>query len=133
MSEAELSRIFKAKLIHMDPVAEEDGCYYGSFPSLPKGVGLMILDGRLARIDVFEVGILTIQGASVGMSEKSLKKLYGAKLTEQPHAYTDPEGHYLTLASADHAYGIRFETDGKRVTGYYAGTAESIQYIEGCQ
>jgi hypothetical protein len=133
MSEAELSRAFKAKLIHIDPVVEEEGCYYGSFPSLPKGVGLMILDGRLERIDVFKAGILTISGAGVGMSERGLKHLYGAELAEQPHAYAGPEGHYLTLASADRKYGIRFETNGERVTGYYAGTAESIQYIEGCQ
>jgi hypothetical protein len=121
MSEAELSKVFKAKLIHIDPVADEKSCYYGSFPSLPKGVGLMILNGLLARVDVFKAGILTSQGAGVGMSERSVEKLYGAKLTKQPHAYTGPEGHYLTVVSVDHAYGIRFETDGKTVTGYYAG------------
>jgi hypothetical protein len=74
-----------------------------------------------------------MQGARIGMSEKCLKKLYGAKLTAQAHAYTGSEGHYLTLASADNGYGFRFETDGKTVTGYYAGTAESIRHIEGCQ
>lgn len=132
MSEVELSNIFKTKLVHLDPVMEEEGCYYASAPGLPKGVGLMILKGRLARIDVFSAGVLTVQGAGVGMSEKGLKKLYGTKLTEQSHAYIGPEGHYLTLASADQAYGTRFETDGKTVTRYYAGTAESIQYIEGC-
>lgn len=133
MSEEELAKRFGAKLVHIDPVAEEEACYYTSAPGLPEGVGLMILDGRLARIDVFKPGILTVSGAHVGMSESALKQLYGAKIAQTPHAYTGPEGHYLTLTSSNGAFGIRFETDGKVVTGYYAGTAESIQYIEGCQ
>ncbi len=93
----------------------------------------MFVDGRLARIDVFEPGIRTWSGAEVGMPEQALKQIYGAKLRQEPHAYIGPEGHYLTLLSPNRTMGIRFETDGSHITGYYSGTAEAIQYIEGCQ
>lgn len=133
LSEADLARAFGVPLIHIDPVAEEEGCYYASARGLSHGVGLMILDGHLARIDVFKPGVKTISGAEVGMSEAGLKRLYGSRLVQEPHAYTGPDGHYLTLHSSTGQYGLRFETDGNVVTGYYAGTAEAIQYIEGCQ
>jgi hypothetical protein len=37
------------------------------------------------------------------------------------------------MYSGDKKFGVRFETDGKMVTRYYVGTAEALQYIEGCQ
>ena len=36
------------------------------------------------------------------------------------------------MFSGDRHYGIRFETDGERVTEYYVGTAEAVQFIEDC-
>ena len=133
LSERALASVFGAPLVHTDPVAEEEGCYYTSTPTLPREAGLMIVNGRLARIDVFGPGLKTVSGAKVGMSELALKRRYGTRLTQESHAYTGPEGHYLTLKSRDGKYGVRFETDGKVVTGYYAGAVEAIQYIEGCQ
>jgi len=133
MSERALSHALGAPLVHIAPEEEEEGCYYASGHGLPKGVNLMMLNDRLARFDVTEPGVSTISGAGVGTSESELKGLYGGKLVQEPHAYTGPQGHYMTLRSVDGQYGVRFETDGLRVTGYYAGTAEAIQYIEGCQ
>jgi hypothetical protein len=133
MSEAQVARAAGSKLVHVAPEAEEEGCFYGSVRGLPKGASLMFNDGRLARIDVFEPGIRTWSGAEVGMTEQALKQIYKAQLRQSPHAYTGPEGHYLTLLSPNQTLGIRFETDGSKVTGYYSGTAEAIQYIEGCQ
>ena len=133
MNEQALVRALGAPLTHVAPEAEEEGCYYASGRGLPKGASLMMLNDRLARVDVTEPGIRTISGAGVGTSESELKRLYGGKLAQEPHAYIGPEGHYLTLRSTDGRYGVRFETDGQLVTGFYAGTAEAIQYIEGCQ
>lgn len=133
MSEQALARALGAPLTHVAPEAEEEGCYYASGRGLPKGVSLMMLNDRLARVDVYGPGVSTVSGASIGMSESELKRLYGGKLVQEPHAYTGPEGHYLTIRSPDGRYGVRFETDGLLVTGFYAGTAEAIQYIEGCQ
>ena len=133
MSEQTLVRALGAALFHVAPDAEEESCYYALGRGLPPKVHLMMLHNRLARIDVYEPGVSTVGGAGVGTSESDLKRLYGSKLIQEPHAYAGPEGHYLTLRSTDGDYSIRFETDGLLVTGFYAGTAHAIQYIEGCQ
>jgi hypothetical protein len=39
--------------------------------------------------------------------------------------------HYLTIRSDDRHYGVRFETDQGKITMFYAGTYEAIQYVEG--
>jgi len=49
-----------------------------------------------------------------------------------PHQYLDT-GHYLTVRSAHSRYGVRFETDKGKITEFYAGTYEAIQYVEGCE
>jgi len=50
----------------------------------------------------------------------------------EPHKYID-DGHYLTIRSADRKYGIRFETEKGKITGFYAGLYSAIQYVEGCE
>ena len=43
----------------------------------------MIVNGRLARIDVFGPGLKTVSGAEVGMSELALKRRYGTRVTQE--------------------------------------------------
>jgi hypothetical protein len=93
----------------------------------------MILDGRVGRVDIDNRDMQTAEAVHNGDSEADAIKAYGKRLKIAPSAYMGPEGHYLTLHSADGRYGIRFETDGGRITRYYAGTAEAIEYIEGCE
>ena len=133
MSEHQVARAAGSPLVHLAPEAEEEGCFYGSVLGLPEGVSLMFVNGKLVRFDVSEPGIYTLSGAEIGTTERSLKQLYGPKLRQQPHAYTGPEGHYFTLLSPDKSLGVRFETDGSTVTRYYSGTADAIEFIEGCQ
>jgi hypothetical protein len=93
----------------------------------------MLIDGRLARIDVDTAAVATISGAHVGSTEAEVRALYPGQVITTPHFYTGPEGHYLVLTAPDGQRGIRFETDGQRVVRWYAGTAEAIQLVEGCQ
>jgi hypothetical protein len=110
---------------------DERGCFYVE-PKRHRGVAFMIEHGRATRVDVTAAGIRTAEGMEVGDTEKHALEVFGRRLKITPHAYTGPEGHYLTARSPDGKYGIRFETDGERITGYYAGFFKSIQYIEGC-
>jgi hypothetical protein len=111
---------------------EEQACFYADTPRHP-GIGFMVEHGRVTRIDVTEAAVPTASGIRVGDPEARVMKLYGPKLQVEPHAYDAPEGHYLTLLSADGRYGMRFETYQGRVTGFYAGEAHAIAYIEGCE
>ena len=110
--------------------SDSDECFYVTPKAHPQ-IGFMIVDKRLACIDVSEAGIATAEGIQVGDSEAKAKTAY-PNLEVQPHAYTAPDGSYLTVHSPDGKVGLRFETYKGKITGFYSGTAETIQYIEGC-
>ena len=107
---------------------EDQGCFYVTATKHPQ-VSFMIASRRLVRIDVDKTGVPTTEGVQVGDSEEHVKQVYGPRLRVAPHNYTD--GHYLTLRNGNHA--IRFETDEGKISTFYAGTFEAIQYVEGCQ
>lgn len=112
---------------------DEQTCFYVQ-PRQHRDTGIMILYRRVARVDVFapkgtSPSTATADGVRIGDSEARVLKLYGQKVAVSPHAYTDG-GHYLTIRSSK--YGLRFETDGIKVTGFYAGTTAAIAFIEGC-
>jgi hypothetical protein len=115
------------------PVAEdEQACYYLELKGHPD-TAIMMLDGRVARVDVFvdeknTSSTTTAAGVRVGDSEERVRELYGNAVVVEPHYYTD--GHYLTIRSGKH--GIRFETDQNKVTSFYAGISEAIGFVEGC-
>lgn len=132
LSVPELEKVL-GKRIDLPKDVDEVSCRFASPDGLYEKIGFMIRDGHLARLDVDAPGIQTLSGASVGDSQSSVISRYGPALKVTTHAYAGPEGKYLTLYSKDRKYGIRFETDGASVTRYYVGTAEAVQYIEGCQ
>jgi hypothetical protein len=49
--------------------------------------------------------------------------------TSQPHS---DGGLYLTVLSPDGKHAMRFETSQGKVTLFYAGAFEQVQYTEGC-
>lgn len=111
---------------------EERSCFYVDVPNV-SGVVAMILDGRVARVDVTGTVTATSEGIRNGDPEARVIRVYGTRLKIKPHAYLPKDGHYLTVLSPDQKYGIRFETVEGKVSMYYAGTAEAISFIEGCQ
>ena len=112
--------------------SDQKTCFYVNLKSRP-GISLMILEGRVARVDINNQQTQTAEGIHNGDSEADALRAYGKRLRIAPDAYTGPEGHDLTLHSTDGRYGIRFVTDAGKVTHIYAGTAEAIEYIEGCE
>lgn len=113
----------------------DPGCSFAETGALPPGASLMVLNGRIARVDVDSAGIPTLSGAEVGWTEDQVRRLYPGQIRTEPHPYTGPEGHYLVFvpkAPADRQYRIIFETDGKRVVSYRAGRQPAVSWIEGC-
>ncbi len=112
---------------------DSTGCATGGWKSKPDGVSLMIEGLRVVRVDVTSVGIATTEGARVGDSEARIRKLYGARVSESPHKYTN--GKYLTvtpLAATDSAFRLIFEIGNGRVTRYRSGIRPQVEYVEGC-
>ena len=131
MARAELEQVL-GPVTDDYPGAGTEGCEYVTANHGYKGVSFMLVDQRLARIDVTNPEVMTLSGAHVGSSQATVMSLYPGRIRVTPHAYIAPDGSYLTLLSQDRKNGIRFETDHGKVTMYYAGTAAAIEYIEGC-
>ena len=109
----------------------DQGCFYVN-PSSHPHLKFMMVDGRLARVDVDAPGVSTVKGIQVGDSEAHALQVYGPAMKVEPHKYTGPEGHYLTVRSSSGRFGIRFETDKGKIQRFYAGRFEAVQYVEGC-
>jgi hypothetical protein len=131
MTLSQLNTVLHSKF-SMPAAKDNQGCFYVN-PSKHPRIAFMIEDGRLVRIDVEIAGVATSEGIQVGDSESRALRVYGFRLKVEPHAYTGPEGHYLTARSKDGRFGRRFETDQGKITMFYAGRYKAIQYIEGCE
>ncbi len=105
-------------------------CYYVTTGRAPDGLNIMVVDGRVARVDVHGNSIVTAAGAHVGDTEARIKELY-PNVKVQPHKYVE-KGHYMVVTGADPKHQIIFETDGTRVTIFRAGVLPAIEWVEGC-
>lgn len=127
MTVAEASESWGSQLAALGDIAP---CYYVKPGEGPSGISFMVVDGRIARINVENASIATSAGARVGDSAERVKTLYPNQVEIMPHKYT--EGHYLTVTPTDSAYRIIFETDGKKVIRFRAGKMPEVQWVEGC-
>ena len=107
-------------------------CWYMKYRAAGADFDLMIIEGRVARIELTGQSRLgTFSGARLGIAEAELDRLYGRALEAQPHKY-DPDGRTLTLKSSDGMLGLRFETSHGKVTAIQSGPWEHLHYVEGC-
>lgn len=131
MTVAEAERAVGAPLAMLGPKMEP--CYYVSSGDRP-GVAFMIIEGRVARIDVHQQSIVrTAEGAGIGDTQARIQSLYPGRVEVQPHKYV--EGRYLIVrpaAAADSGYRVIFETDGKKVSRFRAGRLPEVRWVEGC-
>lgn len=111
---------------------DDQSCFYLEPKKYPH-VAFTMIKGRVARIDVDGPGIQTAGGIQVGDTEAKVLKVYGRAVKIEPHFYDGPEGHYLTIHSKDGRYGVRFESYKGKIETFYAGRADAIQYVEGCE
>ncbi len=108
-----------------------EGCRTTAPTRGPEGVSLMVVEGRVVRVDVRNPGVKTREGAGIGDSEERIRQLYAGAVEVQPHKYTD--GHYLVVTPSDGSERrLIFETDGAVVRTYRAGVLPEVAWVEGC-
>jgi hypothetical protein len=112
------------------PKGGTSGCTYAALTKAPRGLWVMLQDGRVARVEVRSGSIATSTGARIGDSEARIKQLYPGIATT-PHKYV-ASGHYLTVMGSDPANRIVFETDGSKVTTFRSGRTPEVENVEGC-
>jgi hypothetical protein len=100
---------------------------------IPEGVSVMVVGGKVARIDVDTGSVTTEDGARIGDTEDRIKSLYGDEVQLEPHKFIEG-GHYMTVLgdSASAGKALVFETDGKRVTMFRGGRLPEVKWVEGC-
>jgi hypothetical protein len=100
---------------------------------IPENVGVMIVKGKVARIDVDTGAVTTEDGAKIGDTEDKIKSIYNGDLQIEPHKYVTG-GHYMIVMgdSASAGKAIVFETNGKVVTNFRAGRLPEVKWVEGC-
>jgi len=100
---------------------------------IPDGVSVMVVKGKVARIDVDTGSVTTYDGEKIGDTEDHIKSIYGDEVKVEPHKYIEG-GHYMTVAgdSASAGKALVFETDGKRVTMFRGGRIPEVKWVEGC-
>jgi len=112
------------------PKGGTSGCTYAVLTKAPRGLWVMLQDGRVARVEVRSGSIATSTGGRIGDTETRIKQLYpGVAVT--PHKYV-AGAHYLTVMGSDPANRIVFETDGSKVTTFRSGRTPEVENVEGC-
>jgi hypothetical protein len=110
-------------------------CLYYRIEGQAEPVGLMAIDDRILRIDVWP-GSLTkaLSGAQIGTTEKQLVEYYGDRLEATPNPITGGKTIVFTPQDpGEDIYRIVFETDARgRVVQYRAGQFPSVTWPEGC-
>lgn len=130
MTEAQFRSAVKVAVKRSD---FEQGCSY--LEPGARGISFMLLDSRIARVDITSGSWRTEAGAGIGTSETEIRRLYPAVHVE-PHPYYDEStGHYFRVTPASPAlrdYGLIFETERGAVTSFRAGLARAVSFVEGC-
>jgi hypothetical protein len=100
---------------------------------VPFGVNVMVVKGKIARIDVDTGTVTTEDGAKIGDTEDRIRSIYGDELKVTPDKYI-PGGHNMTVMgdSASAGKAMVFVTDGQRVTMFRAGRLPEVEWVEGC-
>ncbi len=119
-----------------DATDDPNVCTYVSFRNGPADVSFMLLNGMIARLDLFgKATNRTAEGAGVGTRERDIHKIYGtAKIKVAPSYYEGADaGHEITVTMPGHA-GLRyfFATDLKKVVAMRIGRKAAVEYVEGC-
>lgn len=105
-------------------------------PETPSQVlGLMVVDNRVIRIDIWPGSTLpTVSGATIGTPEAAILKQYPNQIEVKPNPYT--QGKFLTLTpkNPDLAlYRLVFETDANdQVIQYRTGQFPAVTWPDGC-
>lgn len=112
---------------------QRNGCRYVRPRDRRIAASLMVIRGRIARVDVSTRGVRTSSGFRVGDAERSVRRAFAGRLRVMRHEYI--RGWYLEFVprdASDRNRRVVFETDGRRVTYIRAGRLPEARYIEGC-
>src|SRR5262245_4851895 len=129
MTLAEARAVFPAPL-ETFAGEQKSGCYVVFPEGRSKDLTFMLVDGKVARVDIFKPGILTGKGIQVGSTEEEVLQTYGDLAKVFPNKYDD-RMHDIVVDTR-FFYEFIFQSDGMKVLNYRAGVLPPVGYVEGC-
>ncbi len=129
-----------------DQAVAENNCAYVSPSTIPgyipppdsgnkSPLAFMMVDGKLARIDILGGDFATAQGIKVGSQEKEVLEAYGNGQPLPARPFIGPPYRYLTATpkqEKDKNYRMVFESDGAKVVNYRVGQLPQVEHKQGC-
>jgi hypothetical protein len=136
MTVAEASRAASVPIVSAGDNGGNPECTYFRPQTIPSGMGFMVTEGHISRVDIWRNSpVTTLSGARIGSTEAEIKALFPGQIEVTPHEYV-PGGHYLTFVprdAGDRNYRMIFETvPNGRVTQFRAGKLPEVTWVEGC-
>lgn len=109
-------------------------CYYVYAESVPEGVGFMVEEERIVRVDIDVPGISTRSGISVGDSETELLSTYPQRLNKTENKYAESISDYIYVPqdTEDKEYRLLFEVENGTIIHMRAGILPAVLYVEHC-
>lgn len=108
-------------------------CRYLHPRNVPRGASLMVSNGVFVRVDVDSAGVLTDTFIGVGDSEVSVLVRNSGRARIEPNKYNGPGAHNLIVTSPNDPGNLMiFETDGRSIQQYRAGTRAAVELVERC-
>jgi hypothetical protein len=124
MSLEEAIRAYGAALTQTDGLAPRGARCFHVSPAYRSGAfAFLVVQGRIARIDVFAPGPVTAEGVGVGSTEADVLRAYAGRVHAEP---------YFLTAEPHDGFAFWFETDGNAVTQFRAGPPSDVRRIQGC-
>jgi hypothetical protein len=110
-------------------------CQYYRIQGYSEPIGLMVVENRILRIDVWPGSLTeTRSGIKIGSTEADLVRVYGNQLEAMPNSLT--LGKTVIFKPKDPGedlFRLVFETDDRgQVVQYRAGQFPSVTWPEGC-
>ncbi len=110
-------------------------CSYYQPDTASQSLGLMVVDNRVIRIDIWPGSSLkTASGVAIGSSEAEVMQQYPGQIAASPNFYTG--GKYLTFmpkAPELSLFRLVFETDRTgTVVQYRTGQFPAVTWADGC-
>jgi hypothetical protein len=94
-----------------------------------RGLSIMTIRGRLARVDAYRGTWRTSEGIQIGDTERRVRERY-PRLRTRPHPY-DPDGQYLIVPGPNRRVVLETNEDDE-VTSFRGGRVPPVMYVEGC-
>jgi hypothetical protein len=110
--------------------ADEAACYYLFTAKDRYDLGLMVVDGRIERIDARSTAVAAPAGAKVGMAFDEVERLYANPRREPNHYMAPIEDLIVDLGGG--VFAVFEQDEAGRVSAFRVGREPAVSFIEGC-